>query len=278
MPSDVMAALHDPRARLHSVYERTLHDDRRGLIGWSIGMVATVAYLLAVFPSIRGNEDFKNMLESYPEALRQMFALRDMTTGPGYLQAEAFSFMIPLMLLIAAVLHGSDATAGEEDRGTIDLLLAAPVLRSRVVFEKFAAAVTGLTIVTGALLAALLVGGPLVELDVAVDRLVAVCVASWLLAVDFAAFALLLGAATGRRGLARGVAAALAVASYLVSSLAELVTELKVLRPLSLWYHSLGTEPLFTGVSWGHNAVLMAVAVLLVWLATVAFDRRDLAV
>jgi ABC-2 type transport system permease protein len=277
-----VAALHPNRvrrpARLRSVFEKALRDERRGLIGWTIGMVVFGAYLLAVFPTIHGNADMKKLLESYPEAMRKMFSLRDFTTGSGFLQTEMFSFLVPLLLMLVAVLWGSDATSGEEDRRTIDLLLANPVERWRVVTEKFAALAVGLAVITIALFVAVLVGGAAVGLGVAIARLVAAVLAAYLFALAFGALALAIGAATGRRGLARGISAAVGVASYLVSGLAGLASWLRPVRPASLFYQTLGREPLFTGFAPLRSLVVAGVTVVFVAAAAWAFERRDLAV
>jgi ABC-2 type transport system permease protein len=272
-----VAALHPNRvrrpARLRSVFEKALRDERRGLIGWTIGMVVFGAYLLAVFPTIHGNADMKKLLESYPEAMRKMFSLRDFTTGSGFLQTEMFSFLVPLLLMLVAVLWGSDATSGEEDRRTIDLLLANPVERWRVVAEKFAGLAVGL-----AVFVAVLVGGAAVGLGVAIARLVAAVLAAYLFALAFGALALAIGAATGRRGLARGISAAVGVASYLVSGLAGLASWLRPVRPASLFYQTLGREPLFTGFAPLRSLLVVGVVVVFVAAAAWAFERRDLAV
>ena len=103
-------------------------------------------------------------------------------------------------------------------------------------------------------------------------------VASFLFAFDIGSLALTIGAATGRRGLARGISAAVAVASYLVSTLASMVNRLRPLRPLSVFYHSLGAEPLYNGFSFGHTLVVVLVAgALLLWAAW-SFEHRDVAV
>jgi ABC-2 type transport system permease protein len=102
--------------------------------------------------------------------------------------------------------------------------------------------------------------------------------ASFLFACDIGALALAIGATTGRRGLSRGISAAVAVASYLVSTLAGMARGLRPLRPFSVYYHSLGTEPLYNGFSIGHTLVLVLVAVALVLWAALSFERRDLAV
>ena len=74
-------------------------------------------------------------------------------------------------------------------------------------------------------------------------------VASWLVATVFGTIALAVGAATGRRGLARGLGALAAVVAYLLSSLAEVVRWLEPVRPVSPWYHALGVDPLGAAAS-----------------------------
>ena len=67
-----------------------------------------------------------------PATLRSLFAATgaDMSTPVGYIQIELMSFMGPLLVILYAVLAGSAAVAGEEDRHTLDLLLANPVSRA----------------------------------------------------------------------------------------------------------------------------------------------------
>lgn len=263
-------------ATLHSLFERAFHEERRAIAGWTLGLVALAVTMLAMFPTIRGNHQFSQLFESYPKAFKEIFGIADYTSGPGYLRAEIFSLTGPLLLSIFAIVWGSDLTAGEEQRRTIDILMANPVSRRRVVVEKWAALLVGTAIAAAGLWLTLLIGGPLVRLDVAVAALSAAVLASWLLAVVFGTIALCIGAATGRRGLARGLGAAVAVVAYLLSSLSELVSALRPARPLSPWYHALGVDPLANGFQPVHVAILAAVLLAASALAVVAFDRRDL--
>ena len=48
--------------------------------------------------------------------------------------------MVPLLLLVAAIGAGARAIAGEEERGTLDLLLSTPVSRRRLALEKLGGA------------------------------------------------------------------------------------------------------------------------------------------
>ena len=106
---------------------RTLQDRRRALIGWSLGTVAIVAMYVALWPTVSDQAaDFQKLIENYPEALNRVFGIDEITTAAGYLNTELFSFMAPLVFLAFAIGLATDATAGEEERKTMDLLMATP--------------------------------------------------------------------------------------------------------------------------------------------------------
>lgn len=260
-----------------SVFGRTLHDERRALLGWSVGIAATVVLELALYPTVRNN-DMSELLDSYPESVKQLFGLTDFATGTGYVRAELFSFVLPLLVVVFGVLWGSDALAGEEDRGTLDLVLANPVTRRQVVVEKAGALLVGLSTVCTAMAATLVLGDAAFSVGVPVARLTAATVMTFALAAVFAVGSLALGAATGHRGLARGAGAALAVAAYLLSALGPLAGWLEPWRPASPWYHALGVDPLSAGLPLLHLLGLIALVVVIAAAGAEAFERRDLAV
>ncbi|HUX05519.1 MAG TPA: ABC transporter permease subunit [Acidimicrobiales bacterium] len=260
---------------LHTIFERSLREIRRSLAGWMAGIAAYCLVLLAMYPSIHGNKDFSKLLDVFPEAMRKLFNLSDYTTGAGYLRTEVFSFIAPLLLAIFAILWGADLTAGEEERRTIDALLATPVSRRRVILEKWLALCSATVLLSVVLELVLGLIGPLFRLHVGWAPLSAVVAGSCLFALSFGTMAMTVGAGTGSRGLARGVTGALAVATYLISTLAQLVDWLKPWEWTSLWYHAFGSDPLTNSFNVGHLSVLVACIVVLVVLATMLFDRRD---
>ena len=97
-----------------------------------------------------------------------------------------------------------------------------------------------------------------------------------LLGLDFGLLALAIGAWTGSRGLALGVTASLAAASYLVSSLASVIAWIRPAKYASLFYWSIGNGQLERGLSAAAVGVLIFVGVALLLLSLVAFDRLDL--
>lgn len=266
---------------LRSVLGKSLYDLRRSFAWWSLGLAGLVAMYAAVYPSVRDNEQLNELVESYPEALREFFAFGgqlDLVSGAGYLGAELFSFMAPLLFLVAAIGAGAGSIAGEEERGTLEVLLSVPVSRARIASEKAAGIgieVAGLGLVLWALL---LVATPLAEFGVSVGNLAAACLLAVLLALGFGGVAFLLGAATGRRALAIGVTSALAVLAYVLNGLAPLVSALEPFQKLSPFYHYSASDPLREGIDWWRALLLGGIVAATTVLGVLAFRRRDVGV
>jgi ABC-2 type transport system permease protein len=264
---------------LGSVLLKTLRDSRRALIWWSLGLVGLVSMMVAVYPAVRGNDSLDRLVQDYPGALKAFIAFGgtvDYTSAAGYLGSELFSFMVPLLLLLAAIGAGARAIAGEEEQGTLDLLLANPISRRRLVLEKLAALAAEVVVLAFALWSALAIGTAIAGMDIGRGKLAAATLDAALLALLFGVLAVLVGAATGRRGVAVAVPAAAAVAAYLVNALAAIVGALEPVQKASPFYHYVAGDPLRRGLALDHTALLALTAVGLALLAPVAFGRRDL--
>ncbi|MFI5040284.1 MAG: ABC transporter permease, partial [Acidimicrobiales bacterium] len=169
-------------------------------MAWTASLVCLVGIYVAVYPSVKGNSSFAQMIDQMPKAYRALFSATsgvDFTSAAGYLNTELLTFMGPLLVLVYAIGAGASAVAGEEERHTLDLLLANPVSRTRVLSEKFAALVAGVALLMGVLWIALLALGTAAGMDVPIVKSGAAVVHLGLLGVEFGALALLVGALTG---------------------------------------------------------------------------------
>jgi ABC-2 type transport system permease protein len=262
--------------RLHSVFGKTVWDRRRGLLWWSVGLTLLAVVTLSVWPSVR--DEYAKLVQDYPDALLALFGIdkAGVGTASGYLQAELFSFMVPLAFIASMVAGGAAAIAGEEETGTLELLLAQPVSRRRVVVEKFEALCVSLAVITVVFTAVVLTSCRVFDLNIRVSALLAVVGAAYALGLLFGALALFVGGLTGHRALSAGVASAAAAAAYVISSLGSIVDAIKPLRPLSpFWWYS-GDNPIRRGLPPAHGALLASVTIAFAATAVVAFDRRDL--
>lgn len=265
---------------LGSVLAKTIREQRRALAWWAAGLVAACLLTTAFYPSVKDNAAaLSNVIDSLPIGLRRALlgAGGDLFSADGYLQARLFSIFAPLLLLIYGIGAGSRAIAGEEENQTLDILLATPVRRRRVLLDKAAAmllATAGLGLV---LWIALVVTGPPFEIRVPVINLAAAVANTVLLAWALGAVALAVGAGTGRRSLATGVASGAAAASYLIDVLALSVGGLGWLQRLSIFSYYRSSDALARGIDPLNALVMILVTSAALLIALFGFERRDLA-
>lgn len=256
---------------------RTLADRWRSLLGWGLGLVGVCVLQLAVYPSVQSSgQDMQAFVDQWPEPLREAFGLDAYSTGPGFLNTELFSLMIPFILIGVALTAAAAATAGEEEAGTADLLLALPVTRGLVLVAR-ALALTGAVVGLAALgWVTLVVGTPMVDLDVSTGGLAAGAVMTGLLGLLYGTLGLLLGALTGRRAVTIGIGVALALGAFLLNALAPLAEWLEPWQDTSPFAWALGAEPLTAGVDGPHALLLAGLSLAFAVLAWLVFRRRDI--
>jgi ABC-2 type transport system permease protein len=256
---------------------KELRDQRRALTGWGIGLSAMVLMYSSFWPSVRDNADqFASYLDDIPDALRSVIGELSLGTPVGYLQSELFSFLGPALILVFAIGAGARSLAGEEEQGTLDLLVVMPITRRMIVVQKFAGmALTALGI--GVVLwISVVVVGRLFGLDVAIPDIAAATLHLLLLGVAFGAIAMFLGAWHGRRALAIGVTSALAVGTFILNAFAPTVDGFAWAARLSPFFYYGDSLPLRNGLHIGHASALVALAVVALIATVAAFDRRDL--
>ncbi|HEX2118416.1 MAG TPA: ABC transporter permease subunit, partial [Acidimicrobiales bacterium] len=258
-----------------------LHDRRRSVLWWSVGVVGLVLFTVALFPSVRGQESFEELANELPEALRSLFSFDEavpLTSAPGYLQGRLFASMLPLVLLVFGIGLGARAIAGSEQDGTLELLLANPVTRRAVVVQRYLALLTMIAALTLVFAISLVVlGAPFGALDdVSLVGLAGACVGAFGITVLHATVAFAVGAATGRRAFALAAATTLAVAGYLLQGLLGLSDAVQPLRFVSPWHWYLGRNMLAQGVATDAIVVPLLVAAVMFAAGAAAFLRRDL--
>ena len=104
------------------LFRRGVRDHRRALAGWCVGIAAYVALDRVDLPVDRGLSELDQLIESYPEVLKDLFGIAAAGTSPrapAILDVELFSFMLPLLVLVLAIGSGARTFAGEEDAGRL---------------------------------------------------------------------------------------------------------------------------------------------------------------
>lgn len=251
---------------------KAFSDARVTVIGGGLLSFGMALLYVVIFPSVKDSLD-QMELPDYMENLAG--AAGSYSTPAGYLSGEFFT-LVPIVLIIFGIVAGTAATAGEESAGTLDLLLAQPISRRSVVLEKAAGA-------CGAVTLALLAGAPgvwlgqlLVDFDLSPLRLLASLAFTLPLLWFFTAFALFAGALLPNRTSAVALTTACAVLAYVINTMGLLVEEFATLRKFTPFHWADPSKPLVGDYAVAGPFVLLALTVVCLAAAVVAFERRDI--
>jgi ABC-2 type transport system permease protein len=261
-----------PAQLLRALVGRGLRDHARAPFTWGLPLGAMAALIVAIWPSIE--DSISDAVGSYPEPLKEAFGIGELNDVEAYLQAEMLSLIVPLVLGFFAVRAAARALAGAEERGYLDVVLAAPVSRTLLVAGTFAAIALALIPILLVIAACAWAAGLLAGTDLSLPATVAGLANVWPLALFFAGAALLAAGLT--RGSARvtALAAGTLVAMYLIDVLGKISEPIEPIRVVSAFrYYGAAIED---GIDPLAFAGLALAGMLLAAAGAIAFQRRDL--
>jgi ABC-2 type transport system permease protein len=261
---------------LRNVFTKSIWDARRSLPGWTVAIVAVGLMYAAFWPTMRSPE-MAEAMAAYPKDVLAAFNYTDMTSAAGYLGGAVYGLLVPLLVAVFMIAWGARSVAGDEDAGTLDLVLAHPVSRRSLALQRFGGLLLGIAATSLVLLGAMTaLRGPFELGEVPVSGLVAINLQLALFGACFGALAFAVGAATGSKAAALTASAGVAVLAYLANSVFPQVEALGWTRDISPFHWYLGGDPLINGVQWGGVAALAVTTVVLAGAGTLLFTRRDL--
>ncbi len=236
----------------------------------SIGVGLLTIGALGVYSGMSDTLD--DLTKDFPD---ELMAFMGGDAPGGYVVGEVFNLIAPLALVAYAVMTGASATAGEEERKTMGMVMGTPVSRTGMLISKAGGLVLSLVVATGLFLLAAVGASTWFDVGLQTGNVAATVLHLGSLALMFGAVAMAVGAATGKPGLAAGAAGGLAVVSYLAKSMLPLA-DLDRWAELSPWFYYAGSEPLTNGFDLAHFLVLLVLAAVAFGAALLTFNRRDL--
>lgn len=261
-----------------NVLTKDIWDRRVSMIWWIVGMVFLGVWLAYFFPLLVESDAMQQFLTDFPPELLAAFGMDPATflTGAGFLSAQLFSLIAPMIVIAFTITTGVAATAREERDGTMDMLLSTPVPRWTVAIQKAVSLAVLSGVIVLSLAAALIVMNPIVGLDLSIEGLVAVHLGLWMAGLVFGFAAMAAGSFTGSPSVAGGAAASFAVAAWFVNAFSGLYDWLEWPSKLSPFTWYLHDSPVINGFSSAH--VWLAIAAIgLLAVSVTLFARRDIA-
>jgi len=257
------------------ITRKALWDQRKNLLGWTIGLAGATFIYTGVY-GIFDPTEFDTIMDSLPETMVQAFGWENMASPSGYLGSTVYGLVVPVLTVIFAIAFGTRLLAADEEAGTLELIVTYPVSRISLVLQRaLTVAVAGLGVATVVFAVAALLAGP-VELEVPLDNLLAASFQLGLLALVFGTLVMAIGGFVGRRGVVMGAAAAVAVVSYFGATIVPQIAGLEWFQNLSVFHFYDGAGVLEDGFVATDALILIGLSVILVALAAVGFNRRDI--
>jgi ABC-2 type transport system permease protein len=260
---------------LRSVYLKTLRDYRVAILGWGIGMGLVVVSPMASVGTLLTTPQAREQLVSLAASFAWNADVVAVDTIGGYatFKIGIFIFLIAVWPLLA----GSRMLRGEEDRGSLDVLLSLPRSRVRVALEKVAAmwtALLGMGLLIGLLAFA---GGQKFGGDFGLGGGLLFGLNLALLCAVVGGLALLISQFTAERGPAAGWTAALLLVFIVLDMVHRVIPDSEWISRLSPVYYYNLSKPLVTshGAYVGAMILLGALALVLSGAAVWLFSRRD---
>lgn len=248
----------------------------KGSAAIAIGVSLLAGLVIWVYPSFQSSMNLDELISAYPEPVLKAFGITTLSTLEGFLAVELYSFawVILFGLYTAYAAAGMVADAVEHDR--MDLWLALPVRRWRLLVEQYLTLLVPIAIVNAVTPVVVYAGSILIDDPIPARDLVMVHALSVPYLLCTGAIGLVLGVYFSRGNLAERIALAVVFGLFLVESLLT-DTDLEALGAASpSRYYDVNA--ILVGGEYDIVAagILLGATMVLVGLAVALFTRKDI--
>lgn len=264
---------------MFNLFKHEIRSRWRMILLWGLGLTAWGSIYIVIYPEVA--DAFTGFAD-----MDMVIAMgMDVATFEGFIASVVVQIM-PLILGVYVIMMATGTLAGEEDDGTLELVVAMPLKRWQVVASKTVALLSVIfliLVVFGAgsalVLNYMIAANPDLLITLTSMQLFMGLLSSYFLMVAFFGMSLFFGAIMPNRRLAMVVMFAIYIASYVANSAANIVESLDWLYTISLFSYTNTTATIFTdGPAMSDISVLLAVGVISFLLCLWSFEGRNITV
>ena len=245
---------------------------------WSICMFVLALMFAYLYDPFKG--EFNDMMDNAPALMEAILGPipTDSISPEVWLGIELYGLLFPIMISVIAILAGASAVGSEEDSGTIELILASPISRERIICEKSLGILTQLAIIGGFLWLGIVAGSFLFPFDVSLTNVLSATGTGCLFGLTVSHLALASQAFKGKKGLALATGSCFVGTSYIFYVFSGLSDNLHSLKYVSLFNYYDGPGVLVNGLNASSLIVMVALSAVCFIAALYGFKRRDIGV
>jgi ABC-2 type transport system permease protein len=253
---------------------------RWGLVAWSVLMGVYALLVFYLYPTMKA-AGYEQIFQNMPESIKALAGLQNLPPGVGlsletFVSVE-FMSMWAAMVAIYAVFAAGGIVAREVERGTMDLILAQPLSRTRLVLSKFAVFLTGVAVIALGSLLGILAGIVLTSEKMSLGNTALALLQGSSLVLAVGSYSLLFSCLTldARRTLL--LSGTITSALYILNFTAPALKSYTWVGRLSLFHYFAPESILRTGqLDWCGLGIFWGLALLCLALSLAIFLRRDI--
>lgn len=255
---------------------RGLGAQKRSAIIWGCALIALTISVLAIWPSMSESGSLDTLVGGMSPELIAALGLEGLGSAAGFLNGNLYALFLPLLLAVLGIMHSNALTAGDEDAGRLELLLALPISRLSVYLSRFVALMLVLAVIATLIGATVGFGAPMFDMDLKIAGVVAATLGVFLLALFHAAVAFALAGVGLRTGAVLAGSLGVLVLGYVAYALLPMIEALQSLATASPWHWALGNQPLDNGFNATGTALLIVGLLILLVVGLVAVRTRTI--
>ena len=256
---------------------------RWGLVAWIVLILLYGMLTMYLYPTVTESTiDILGYLNTLPEPMKAALGYDGIDFSNATFTPESFAtieFIVLWPLLIGVYgIFSSIGIAREAERGTLDLLLAQPIKRYKVLISKFAVFVVAALLIAAASLLGLVFGTAIINESVNTTSLALALFEALLLVLAFASIAVLCSVIFLEPRKSLLVSGVIMAGSYILNFIVPILgPSLEWLRNLSLFYHYQPHDVVGNASLNGTAVTVYAVVAIVCFAAAlIVFQRRDL--
>ncbi len=266
------------------IFTRFLKDKRAMTIGFCLGALGFIEMYVALFPSIQKQAaELNKMMATFPKEFMKAFGLDStkvlFSSLESYMSTEYFSFFWPILVTIMAISFAGAICVGEIEKKTIEVTLAQPVSRVKILLSRYLAGALAVTFFTIVSSYGILILAILQKIDYSLVNYSTVALMGSLCGLAIFTIATFFSVLFSERGRAIIVTTGILLLMYALNIISGLKDSLVNLQYLS-FFHYFSAPQVF-----GENKIVdwsipVFVGTILVFLlaAIIRFQKRDIAV
>lgn len=265
-----------------TIFIEQLKRSWRQILYWGGGLAGLAFFMSMILQDSSMAESYADLLGQFPPVLVNALGLEEasqLAEPEGFLSFAAFMYG-SIIMAVFAVMAGLNIIANDEDSGEMNVMLALPIPRWRIIVEKFLAYIIVIVGITLMLYLGIWIGSMITPVEINMGKMFTGSVNLIPAGISIMGITVFVTSLFANKMISTGIAAAFVMGSYVLNVAGEVVQEGTLgdtLSGFSIWHYFETQAVVFNGINPANVVLLVGIGIVGMFAATFFFERRDVA-